>query len=332
MTTASLKQEMVKETEPRAKKRDIAIVVPAYNESTNLELFRDAVHTVIKDMDQYNWKFVFVNDGSVDDTWEVVQHLATEDSRIQGVSLSRNFGKEIALTAGVEALENIDAVILMDADLQHPPPLIEEMVAKWEEGFQVVATQRSAIEYSWFREWGSRAFYYLLNKFSEVKIQPKAADFRLLDREVLKVLRNFQERTRFFRGLVDWMGFKKTYIQFVAPARAGGESSFSLRALIDLAINSFTSFSLLPLRITGWLGLIVLAFGVGTLIFMVITGPVLHLTHYTALAYFVVFNTVLTGVVLAALGMMALYIGNIHTEVARRPLYIVDKRVGFKHE
>lgn len=219
----------------------------------------------------------------------------------------------------------------MDADLQHPPPLIEEMVAKWEEGFQVVATQRSAIEYSWFREWGSRAFYYLLNKFSEVKIQPKAADFRLLDREVLKVLRNFQERTQFSVGWSTGWG-SKTYIQFVAPARAGGESSFSLRALIDLAINSFTSFSLLPLRITGWLGLIVLAFGVGTLIFMVITGPVLHLTHYTALAYFVVFNTVLTGVVLAALGMMALYIGNIHTEVARRPLYIVDKRVGFNHE
>ena len=156
-------------------------------------------------------------------------------------------------------------------------------------------------------------------------------DFRLLDREALKVLKTFEERTRFFRGLIDWMGFKKTFVTFSAPDRANGESTFKLSTLTQMAVNSFTTFSLFPLRITGWLGLTVLSLSLGTLFYMIIT-QFLFEAIYTPLAYFVVFNTLLFGVVLAALGLIALYIGHIHTEVIRRPLFIVQDRIGFEDE
>ena len=159
-----------------------------------------------------------------------------------------------------------------------------------------------------------------------------ATDFRLLDREVLDVLKTFKERVRFVRGLIDWMGFRKTSVTFSAPERISGKSTFSLRSLTLLAINSFTSFSLLPLRITGWLGLFVLMISGPLFFYMILSHLVLAYTKYTAQAYFVVFNTFLFGIVLAALGMIALYIGHIHTEVVQRPLYIIQGRVGFRNE
>ena len=176
---------------------------------------------------------------------------------------------------------------------------------------------------------GSNFFFFMLNRFSKLNIQHKATDFRLLDQKVLEALQTFPERNRFFRGIIDWMGFKKTSITFDSPDRADGRSTFSFNNLFNLAVNSFTSFSLMPLRITGYLGLVVTTISSLLFLYMVCTHLVLGLTPFTELAYFVVFNTLLFGIVLAALGMIALYIGNIHTEVAGRPLYIVQDRVGF---
>lgn len=311
----------------RSETKRITIVVPAYNEQDNLPLFHDAVNKVIRDLDRYEWQLLFVDDGSRDNTWRVIQSLAKSDSRVGGISLSRNFGKEIALTAGAEAIKKSDAVVFMDADLQHPPALIRELVGKWEEGYQIASTRRTAIKYSLVREAGSRLFYSVLRRYSDLDIQPKATDFRLIDGKVLAVLQTFEERTRFFRGLIDWMGFKKTVVDFEAPCRRNGSSSFNLRGLIKFAVNSITTFSLLPLRFTGYLGLFVTLGSAMVLAYMVgamwLVGEI-----FTPLAYFVVFNTFLFGVVLAALGMMALYIGHIYAEVIRRPLYIVQERIG----
>ena len=312
------------------KKKQITLVVPTFNESANLCPFCESLGEVIGEMEKYQWEIVFVDDGSSDNSWEIIQGLANHDSRIRGVSLSRNFGKEVAMTAGVESVNGADAIIFMDGDLQHPPPIIKDLVLKWEEGFQIVATKRLAIKYSPVRQLGSRLFYYMLNRFSDLKIESMATDFRLLDREVVKVLRTFKERTRFFRGLVDWMGFRRTFVSFSAPKRLQGSSTFKIRDLARLAINSFTAFSLFPLRVTGWMGLFVVVSAAMTMIYMVVTHLIFHITLYTPLAYFVVFNTLLFGVVLAALGMMALYIGHIHTEVVGRPLYIVQDKAGFK--
>ena len=313
------------------KKPVIAVVVPACNESKNLKEFLDTINQTTEKLTAYYWEYIFVDDGSSDNTWELIEELAETDPRVRGVSLSRNFGKEIALTAGLELAGDVDALIFIDADLQHPPQVIADMVTQWENGYQIVATHRETIRYSMTRKLGARLFYFMLNRFSDLEVQPKGTDFRLLDREVLKVLKTFEERTRFFRGLIDWMGFKKTFVTFSAPDRANGESTFKLSNLVLMAINSFTTFSLLPLRITGWLGLTVVSMSLAVLFFMIIT-QFFFAQVFTPLAYFVVFNTLLFGVVLAALGLIALYIGHIHTEVIRRPLYIVQDKVGFKKD
>ena len=313
-----------------SKKNRITIIVPAYNEEDNLPNFLDETKKVTNNLEGYIWEFIFIDDGSNDSTWAVIAEMSIVHKNIRGLRLSRNFGKELALTAGIlESTEEIDAVILMDADLQHPPSAITQLIQQWEQGFQVVTAQRKSIKYSMWRKIGSTFFYFMLNHFSKLNIQEKATDFRLLDKQVLNTLKTFPERNRFFRGIVDWVGFKKTSITFDSPNRIEGKSAFSFQSLSSLAINSFTSFSLMPLRFTGYLGLAVTTITSLLFIYMIITHLILKISIFTKLAYFVVFNTLLFGIVLAALGLIALYIGNIHTEVTGRPLYIVQDRVGF---
>ena len=311
-------------------KRLITFVVPAYNEETNILRFYEETYGTVQSLKNYICEFVFIDDGSNDATWQVIKELSKVNSIVKGLRLSRNFGKEMALTAGIfEWTKSSDAVIFMDADLQHPPSVIPKLIQQWELGFQIVTAQRKSIRYSMWREIGSNFFFFMLNRFSKLNIQHKATDFRLLDRKVLEVLQTFPERNRFFRGIIDWMGFEKASITFDSPDRINGASTFSFKNLFNLAINSFTSFSLMPLRITGYIGLAVTTISSLLFLYMIITHLVLGLTIFTKLAYFVVFNTLLFGIVLAALGLIALYIGNIHTEVSGRPLYIVQERVGF---
>ena len=316
-----------------SKKNRITIIVPAYNEEDNLPTFLDETKKVTNNLEGYIWEFIFIDDGSNDSTWAVIAEMSIVHKNIRGLRLSRNFGKELALTAGIlESTEELDAVILMDADLQHPPSAITQLIQQWEQGFQVVTAQRKSIKYSMWRKIGSTFFYFMLNHFSKLNIQEKATDFRLLDKQVLNALKAFPERNRFFRGIVDWVGFKKTSITFDSPNRIEGKSAFSFQSLSSLAINSFTSFSLMPLRFTGYLGLAVTTITSLLFLYMIITHLILGLAIFTKLAYFVVFNTLLFGIVLAALGLIALYIGNIHTEVTGRPLYIVQDKVGFFEE
>jgi len=312
------------------KKNKIAIIVPAYNEEDNLRIFFKETNEIIQNLEDYTWEFIFIDDGSDDSTWRIIDEMSNFHKSVRGVRLSRNFGKELALTAGVlESTEELDAVILMDADLQHPPSAIPQLVQQWESGHQIVTMQRKSIRYSMWRKIGSNFFYFMLNNFSKLNIQQKATDFRLLDQQVVKVIKDFPERNRFFRGIIDWVGFKKTSIIFDSPGRTGGKSTFSFNGLFNLAVNSFTSFSLMPLRVTGYLGVAVTTISGILFLYMVISHLVLGLTLFTKLAYFVVFNTLLFGIVLVALGLIAWYIGSIHTEVSSRPLYIVQDRVGF---
>ena len=312
------------------KKNKIAIIVPAYNEEDNLRIFFKETNEIIQNLEDYTWEFIFIDDGSDDSTWKIIDEMSNFHKSVRGVRLSRNFGKELALTAGVlESTEELDAVILMDADLQHPPSAIPQLVQQWESGHQIVTMQRKSIRYSMWRKIGSNFFYFMLNNFSKLNIQQKATDFRLLDQQVVKVIKDFPERNRFFRGIIDWVGFKKTSIIFDSPGRTGGKSTFSFNGLFNLAVNSFTSFSLMPLRVTGYLGVAVTTISGILFLYMVISHLVLGLTLFTKLAYFVVFNTLLFGIVLVALGLIAWYIGSIHTEVSSRPLYIVQDRVGF---
>ena len=306
--------------------KKITIIVPVYNEKPGLELLFKALVSVFEKIgnEKYDWEILMVDDGSSDESWPEILRLSSLDTRVLGISLSKNFGKEIALTAGVEYVcERSDAVICIDADLQHPPEMIPEFVKEWEKGAEIVAGIRKDVgDYSLIKKTGSGLFYSLMSRCSDVNIQPNTTDFRLLDRKVIQTLCRFSERTRMFRGLIDWLGFRKVYLEFSAPDRQNGNPTYSIKKLFYLAINSFTSFSLLPLRVTGFLGIFVCMVTLPLLCYMGII-QMLTLQVFTPLAYFVVFNTFLVGIILSAMGMLALYIGHIHTEVVGRPLYII---------
>lgn len=308
----------------------IAIVIPVFNERENLvELYR-RLTLATSSVPEYLWEYIFVNDGSSDDSLEVVRKLIKSDKRCKLLDLSRNFGKEVALSAGVCEAISPDAVICIDADLQHPPELIPKLVSAWRSGAEIVVTIRKSTENNpLIRKFGSKIYYWLMKKISGLSIISQTTDFRLYDKKVVEAFRTVTERERMFRGIMDWLGFRRTYVEFTADARYGGEVSYTYAKLIQLAINSILSFSLWPLRLTGYLGLAITLLS-GALLFWMLLG-LLGLTGlvFTPLALVVVINTFLMGVVLSAIGLVALYIGNIHTQVINRPLYVISERINF---
>ncbi|MEW5914218.1 MAG: glycosyltransferase family 2 protein [Thermodesulfobacteriota bacterium] len=304
----------------------VALVIPVCNEERNLAPLVQSIGQAMAAVDDLDWSLILVDDGSGDGSWGEIERLAQADGRVRGLSLSRNFGKEMALTAGVEAAGQADAVICLDADGEHPPELIPRFIAEWRRGAEIVVGVRIGAQgFGLLKRLGSWLFNALLTRYSDIPVVAGSTDFRLLDRQVVQALKRFPERGRMFRGLIDWMGFHKVMVEFVSPARGNGRPSYNLSKLFTLALNSFTSFSLLPLHITGGLGLLVVVFSILLLVVMVVTD-VLGVLDYQTRAYFVVLILLLVGVVLSALGLIALYIGHINTEVMRRPLYIVRRR------
>lgn len=309
--------------------KHVVIVVPVYHEEKNIGPLYDRLEKVIKALPEIRWEYLFVNDGSEDETFGTLSALAERDSKVKVIDLTRNFGKEIALSAGLHAV-SADAVICMDADMQHPPELIPSMIEAWRNGSDVVTAVRSGIDRQpILRRVGSFLFYKLMSRYSGVDLAPGTTDFRLLDKKVWHVFRQMTERVRMFRGLVDWMGFTTTHVYFRAEARQEGKTSFSYARLWHLAVNSMTSFSLLPLRLTGYLGVTITLLSVLLLARMGYVRLFNPSINITPLAFVVVINTFLMGIVLMSIGLVALYIGTIHTEVINRPLYVVRHRLNF---
>jgi len=311
-----------------AKKR-ISIIVPVYNEAPNLKDLMVSLRNVTGQLPSYEWQYVFVDDGSQDDSFLILKEESAGDPAIKVLSFSRNFGKEVAMTAGIESISD-SSVIFMDADLQHPPELIHRMIQEWEGGAEIVATIRNSVQgQSLLRRIGSWAFYAMINRISNAHMVSKTTDFRLLDQKVVNVLKTFTEKSRLVRGLIDWMGFRKVFVEFEAPDRRMGKSSYSYRKLFSLALGSLSSFSLFPLRMVGYLGLLISSLSGVLLMYMMLNELFFHWTFFTPLAIFVVGNTFLVGLVLCGLGLLALYVGTIHTEVINRPLYIVRSRINY---
>ncbi|OGR75583.1 MAG: hypothetical protein A2X40_08150 [Elusimicrobia bacterium GWC2_65_9] len=309
----------------------ITIIVPVYREGKTLPSLYRRLEQVAAGLPAVHWDYIFVDDGSPDDSMAVLRGLAQKDPKIKIIGFSRNFGKEIALSAGMHAVKRSDAVICIDADLQHPPELIAEMVSAWRQGADIVATIRtSSAKQPLLRRLGSSLFYRLMNKISGVEMVSKTTDFRLYDKKVVEVFEAVTERERLFRGIMDWMGFKTVYIKFRAGVREAGNSSFSYAKLFQLAIQSFTSFSLFPLRMTGYLGVLITVSSGLLLARMLFARFVTDARLFTPLAIVVVINTLLIGIVLMSIGLVALYIGTIHTEVVNRPLYVVRERINFE--
>lgn len=309
----------------------ISIVVPSYNESGNIEKFYSAICEVLHTQSAHDFELVFVNDGSRDKTLEHIQSLpmTNKNVEVRYLDFSKNFGKEAATTAGLHEATG-EAVMMIDADLQHPVELIPEFVKKWIDGAEVVVGIRTENKKAGLvKSLGSRLYYTIMNNISETGITPKATDFRLLDRKVVDEFKKLTEHNRMTRGLIDWMGYKRAYVHFKANERFAGVASYSKIKLLKLALSSFVAHSLLPLKFAGYLGVVTTLLS-GTLgLFMIIEKYVLGdplglgISPITQLTTLIVF---LIGIILCCLGLVALYIGLISTEVQNRPLYIIREK------
>lgn len=308
--------------------KTISIVIPVYREAKNLTRLHERLEQVTGKLVDFKWQYFLVNDGSPDNSMDVLRQMAQGNRKIKVIDLSRNFGKEIALTAGVYEARGSDAVICMDADLQHPPELITTLVDEWQKGAEIVATIRTSIEKQpLLRRVGSHVYYWLMARISGLDMVSQTTDFRLYDKKVVAAFCQATERKRMFRGIMDWMGFHKVYVEFRADSRTEGEAGYSYTKLWQLAINSITSFSLWPLRLTGYLGILITSTSGLLLTWMLSNFLFQNKEHFTPLAIVVVINTFLIGIVLIAIGLVALYIGTIHTEVVNRPLYLIRERL-----
>lgn len=307
--------------------KTISIVIPVYNEAANLPLLYKELLRHTQRL-SYQFEVIFVDDGSQDDSARIIRGLADSDPDVTALELARNFGKEAAISAGLHAAKG-DAAIVMDADLQMPPRLLGDFIAEWEDGADIVVGIFTTRSMSLIRRTGAKLFYRIMGLIGQSKITPHATDFRLLDRQVLDVFKKCTEHNRITRGMIDWLGFKRAYVPFEQEARRHGKPTYSMSKLISLAMNSFTSYSLIPLRIAGYLGVLILTLSVPGGIFMYVERYILHdpwrllFSGTDMLAVLILF---LVGVMLACLGLISLYIANIHAEVVNRPLYIVRDR------
>lgn len=306
----------------------VSIVVPVFNEAGNLRPLYTAVRGEMEPLG-LPYEILFINDGSRDDSMLILRQLARDDDRVKVVSLSRNFGHQPALSAGLEFARG-DAVIVMDADLQHPPDLIPQMIAAWRAGHQVVYTIREDEKgrTGWFKRWTSAVFYKLLNAVSDVPITPGAADFRLMDRTVVDCLVSMPERSRFLRGMVSWVGFRQQGIPYRPHPRHSGKSKYPLGKMFGLALQGLTSFSSMPLRVSAYLGLAAALAGLPYAIWAVYAKLFTDLVvpGWASLLVAVLF---LGGVQLMSIGVIGEYVGRIYIEVKRRPLYLAEELIGF---
>lgn len=309
--------------------KKISIVVPVYNEEKNILLLHEEIKKVFLGLPEYEFEIIFVNDGSSDKSIEILNNISSINHNIKTIDFSRNFGKEVATSAGCHHSGG-DAVITMDADLQHPPEIIPELIKKWQEGFEVVYTVRKENKgASLTKKFTSSLYYWLFNKISSVNSEPHSTDFRLMDKKVISEFKKFSERSRIFRGIIDWMGYKRSKVEFIAPERSNGAAVYSYSKLFGLAVNSITAFSLLPLRIAGYFGIVITAVSSIVLLIM-LASKLFGFMVFTPIAIIVVANTFLIGVVLISLGFIALYIARIHDEVGGRPLYIIRDKINLE--
>jgi polyisoprenyl-phosphate glycosyltransferase len=305
---------------------EISVVIPVFNESGNIGPLCERVAPVLERIAP-SWEILFVDDGSGDGTLDAIRTRNAAEPRIGAISFSRNFGKEVAIAAGLDHARG-RAVVLMDADLQHPPEVIETFVERWREGYVMVYGQRTDREgESRVRRGFAHLFYRIFGRFAEMALPEGAGDFRLIDRKGVEVLRALGERARFSKGLYAWIGFKQTGVPFVVEERRHGTTKWSFRKLFRFAFDGITAFSTVPLRIWTYLGIVVSTLSIATAIFFAIRTALFG-TDVPGFPSLIVSLMFFSGVQLMSLGIIGEYVGRIFAEVKRRPLYVVAERVG----
>ena len=315
-------------------KKLISVVIPIYNEEKNIRLIHKELTKVFTDLKgKYNYEIIFVDDGSKDNGIFELEDLCGKDKHVKYLQFSRNFGKELALSAGIKNAIG-DAVITLDADLQHPPKYIPKFLKAWENGAEVVIVMREKYNSGGFlRRLCSYIYYKLQNGISEIKIDHNETDFRLLDKKVVTEFNRFTERSRVTRGLIDWLGFKKAYVSFPVEARKQNASAFSMMRLTKFAVSSFVAHSLLPLKFAGYLGVLItlISGSIGGIVFiekyLLNDFQDWNVTGTASLALITIF---MVGINLCCLGLISLYVANIQNEVVNRPLYVIRKKKNIK--
>lgn len=300
-----------------------SIIAPIYNEIDNIKALNERVKAVMDPLGE-PWEFVLIDDGSTDGSTEAILDLSKNDSKIVPVIFARNFGHQIAVTAGLDYSQG-SAVIIIDADLQDPPEVILDLIGKWREGFEVVYATRSKREgESWFKLMTASAFYRLIQRITDINLPMDTGDFRLLDRKVVEVMKQMREKHRFLRGMSVWVGFKQTGVEYERAERFAGQTKYPLKKMLKLASDAITGFSYFPLRLASYLGFISAGIGVLAalaLIILRLPGPG-QLSGQIVTLIVVLF---LGGVQLISIGMLGEYIGRLYDEAKGRPLYIVRK-------
>lgn len=301
----------------------LSIVVPAYFEEKNISLLYGEIVKVLS-RSRIEYEIIFVDDGSKDRTFEEISKLAGIDSRVIGLKLSRNFGHQIAILAGLNEARG-EKILMMDADGQHPPSMILPLLEKLEEGYDIVNTVREySREPGFFKRRSSRLFYRLFNALSDVQIETDSSDFRIMTREALSAFLSIDEHNRFTRGLVGWMGFRQTSLPYVSTERYSGRTKYSISRMFRLAFDGLTAFSSKPLRLSTYLGMIVLVLGIAYAIYAVVVYLMGESNPgWTSLLISIL---VLGGTQLLILGIIGEYLARIFTESKRRPHYFIEKR------
>ena len=306
----------------------ISIVIPCYNESEVINTTFLQIENATIEFNNYEVEFIFIDDGSSDDTRRLIKNKAAKDNRYKLVGFSRNFGHQIAVSAGFEQARG-DAIVIIDADLQDPPHIISEMIKLWSQGYDVVyGTRVDRPGESKFKLATARIFYQILNKLSDIPIPIDTGDFRLINRRVVNALKTMPERDRFIRGMVSWVGFRQVSLPYIREARFAGVSKYPLRKMVGFALDGIISFSTKPLQLFVGLGLMcacLAVFGIIYVLFMRIFTNV-WVEGWTALMITILF---IGGIQLLGIGILGEYIGRIYNEVKGRPLYVIDERVGF---
>jgi glycosyltransferase involved in cell wall biosynthesis len=303
----------------------ITIIVPLMNEEESLPVLYEQLESTLGVLEGYSYEILFVDDGSSDASYKLIEEFGKKDVRVRGLSLSRNFGHQVALMAGIKHAKG-DILITMDGDLQHPPAIIPKLIAEFEKGFEIVNTIRITTEdASLLKNLTSYLFYKLINRLTDIHITPAAADFRLISRKVANAFLEIEEKERFTRGLISWMGFKQSSVEFNAPARFAGKSKYNLRKMIRFARTGITSFSPKPLKISFALGLLFSLLGLIyalIAIFQYYNGNTV--SGWTSILVSVL---VMGGIQLICIGVLGEYIATIFTESKKRPLFFIQDEV-----
>ena len=300
--------------------KSLSIIVPCFNESKNIELFKKK----LDENNLSNYQLCYIDDGSTDDTWEQIVIQSKKDTKVYGIRLLRNFGKNSAILAGLKN-QSRDLSIIIDCDLQHPLEKIPEMIKYYNNGYKIVSTVRDSDKEGFLRELGSKIFYFLMRNFSDVKYYFRTTDFMLIDKEIINFFLSIAEEDKNIKNFIYWSGYKKKELKIEISQRSHGISKFNLYKLFKLSINHFASFSILPLKLIGYLGLTLVLISI-LLLFYIFVVNFFQLSFVSIQTIIIIFNSLFTGVIMMAIGLLAIYVARIDKQLMRRPNYIIAEK------